>query len=181
MVVAAVGAVAPPGVGDMSLSRWFRHLMASSAGSFLPEAALGRITQAIAADESRHRGELCFAVESSLGWRGLWAGQSPRNRAFELFSQLRVWDTAENNGVLIYLLLADHRIEIVADRGLDARVSTEQWRGICLQMEERLAAGDPEAAVLLGLASAGDFLAGHFPRIENQIDDNELPDRPQLL
>ena len=161
--------------------RLLRHLFARSARRLFPEASLQRIAEAIARDEVRHRGEVCFAVESALGWRAIRAGRQARDRAGDVFSQLRVWDTAENNGILIYLLLADRRIEIFADRGLDGRISAEQWRGVCLLMEERLRAGDAEAAVLEGVAAAGDLLAGQCPRIEGRDDRNELPDRPQVL
>lgn len=158
-----------------------KHLFAPSARRLFPEAHLQRIAEAIARDELRHRGEVCFAVESALDWRAVRTGRQARDRAAEVFSQLRVWDTAENNGILIYLLLADRRIEIVADRGLAGRVSGEQWRGVCLLMEERLRAGDAEAAVLKGVAAAGELLAVHFPRIDGREDRNELPDRPQVL
>ena len=94
---------------------------------------------------------------------------------------MNVWDTADNSGILIYVLLADRRIEIVADRGLDGRVTDEQWRGVCLLMEERLRAGDAEDAVLQGVAAAGDLLAAHFPRIDGREDRNERPDMPQVL
>ena len=161
--------------------RLLKHLFARSARGLFPPDRLQRIAEAIARDELRHRGEVCFAVESALDWRSVRAGRQARDRAVEVFSRLRVWDTAENNGILIYLLLADRRIEILADRGLAGRVSDEQWRGVCLLMEERLRAGDAEAAALQGVAAAGELLAGHFPRIEGRDDRNELPDRPQVL
>jgi len=103
-----------------------------------------------------------------------------RERAVDAFSRLRVWDTAANNGVLLYLLLADHRIEIVADRGLHGRVSDEQWRGVCLLMEERLRAGDAEAAVIAGVEAASRLIARHYPRTDDDADENELPDLPHL-
>jgi uncharacterized membrane protein len=161
--------------------RLLKHLSARSARRLFPEARLQRIAQAIARDELRHRGEVCFAVESALDWRAVRAGRQARDRAVEVFSRLRVWDTAENNGVLIYLQLADRRIEILADRGLAGRVSDAQWRGVCQLMEERLRAGDAEAAALEGVAAAGELLAAHFPRIDGNEDRNELPDSPQLL
>lgn len=161
--------------------RPLKHLFARSARRLFPEDRLQHIAESIARDEARHRGEVCFAVESALDWRAVLAGQQARDRAGEVFSQLRVWDTAENNGILIYLLLADRRIEILADRGLDGCVSGEQWRGVCLRMEERMAAGDPEAAVMEGVTAAGDLLARHFPRPDGHEDRNELSDRPQIL
>ncbi len=152
-----------------------------------PPACLARIADAIARDEARHRGEICFAVESALDIAALWRGDDARDRAASAFAALNVWDTAENSGILIYLLLADRRIEMLADRGLDGRVSDEQWRGVCLLMEERLRAGDAEDAVMQGVAAAGDLLAAHFPRIDDDSridgcqDRNELPDLPQIL
>ena len=101
--------------------------------------------------------------------------------AEETFARLRVWDTAANNGVLVYLLLADHRIEIVADRGLRELVSAEQWRGICQLMEERLKADEPEQAVMRGVSEIGNLLAEYFPQVESEIDTDELPNTPVLL
>ncbi|MEQ1512633.1 MAG: TPM domain-containing protein [Lysobacteraceae bacterium] len=168
------------------IPRWFRHRLSISAHRVFPEASLSRIADAIARDEARHRGEVCFAVESALDTAALWRGEDARDRAATAFAALNVWDTVENNGILIYLLLADRRIEILADRGLDGLVSNEQWRGVCLLMEERLRAGDAEDAVQQGVAAAGDLLAEHFPLIDGHPSDgredrNELPDRPRIL
>ncbi len=163
------------------LPRLLRHLFARSAGRLYPQAALARIAEAITAGEARHRGEICFAVESALAPRAVWAGLDARARAVDVFAQLRVWDTAANNGVLLYLLLADQRIEIIADRGLDGMVSAEQWRGVCQLMEERLKAGEATAAVIDGVAAMSDLLAAHFPRTRDDGDRNELADLPQVL
>jgi len=161
--------------------RLLRHLFARPARATFPETSLQRISAAVAEGELRHRGEVCFAVEAALELPALWAGRDARARAHEVFAQLRVWDTAANNGVLVYLLLADHRIEIVADRGLDGRVSDEQWRGVCQLMEERLRSGDAEDAAVAGVAAVSDLLAEHFPRVAEDVDHNELPDLPHLL
>ena len=161
--------------------RLLKHLFAPSSARLFPEDTLHAITDAIAAGERGHTGELCFAVEPALHWRAVMAGVDARTRAGEVFAQLRVWDTAANNGVLIYLLLADHRIEIVADRGLADRVSAEQWRGVCQLMEEGLRSGHPDSAVLRGVEAASALLAEHFPRDAGLADPNELPDRPHLL
>jgi uncharacterized membrane protein len=162
-------------------SRLLRHLFAPSATRLFPAESLQRIAAAIAAGELHHRGEICFAVEPALHPRRVLAGMQPRDRALEAFAQLRVWDTRANNGVLIHLLLADHRIELVADRGLDGLVSAEQWRGACQAMEERMRAGEAEAAVIAGVATISDLLAAHFPRMPGDEDENELPDLPHLL
>lgn len=161
--------------------RMLRHLFARSASATFPPESLQRISAIVAEGELRHRGEICFAVEAALELPHLWSRRDARERAHEVFAQLRVWDTEANNGVLVYLLLADHRIEIVADRGLDGRVSDEQWRGVCQLMEERLKAGDAEDAARAGVAAISDLLAEHFPRTPGDVDQNELPDLPHIL
>jgi len=161
--------------------RWLKHLFAPSPRRLFPADTLRHITEAIAASELRHSGEICFAVEPNLPLRAVLAGRQARDRALEVFSQLRVWDTRANNGVLLYLLLADHRIEIVADRGFDDRVSAEQWRGVCHRIEERLKAGEPEAAVLRGVAALSELLTEHFPCGAGDDDHDELPNQPHLL
>ena len=161
--------------------RLIKHLFAPSAKGTFPADSLKRIHDAIAEDERRHRGEICFAVESALHWRDVWNGVDSRRRAEAAFARLRVWDTEANNGVLVYLLLADHRIEIVADRGLRESVSPEQWRGICQLMEERMRAGEPEEAVMRGVAEIGNLLAMYFPQREGELDRDELPNAPVIL
>jgi len=161
--------------------RLFKHLFAMPSRRLFSKDALQRIAAAIAASEARHTGEVRFAVESALHPRAVLAGVQARDRAQEVFAQLRVWDTQSNNGVLLYLLLADHRIEIVADRGFNGRVSPEQWRGACLLIEERLRAGEPEAAVLRGIEALSALVEAHFPRDADYVDTNELPDEPHLL
>ena len=164
-----------------TLKRLFTHLFTADARGLFPPAAMERIAAAIDIGETCHAGEVCFAVEASLPWRDILRGVQARARAEEAFARLRVWDTAANNGVLIYLLLADQRIEIVSDRGLAPFVSAEQWRGVCQLMEERLKAGDPEDAALAGVAAVSDLLAEHFPQTPGAPDENELPDMPRLL
>jgi len=161
--------------------RLVRHLFAPSVARRFPADCLARIAAAITESEQRHRGEICFAVEPALRARTVVAGAQARERAGEVFAQLRVWDTRANNGVLLYLLLADHRIEIVADRGFDGLVSAEQWRGVCQLIEERLKSGDAETAVVSGVEAMSRLVSGHFPRADGGIDDNELPDRPHVL
>src|SRR5262245_37355685 len=161
--------------------RLLRHLFAVPSRRLFAADSLQRIAAAIAASEARHTGEIRFAVESALHPRAVLAGMQARDRAEEVFAQLRVWDTQANNGVLLYLLLADHRIEIVADRGFNGLVSPEQWRGACQLIEERLRAGEPEAAVLGGIEALSELVEAHFPRHADYIDTNELPDEPHLL
>ncbi len=161
--------------------RWLRHLFSPSAHARFPGARLDRIAHAIADGERRHAGQVMFAVESDLPLSALWRGTSPRERAEHAFAVLRTWDTQANNGVLIYLLLADHAIEIVADRGLQGRVEAAQWRQVCEDFGRLRRDGDLEAAVLATVAEVSRLLAAHFPAIPGQACDNELPDRPQLL
>ncbi len=164
-----------------TMRRLFAHLFASDVHGRFPPAAMERIAAAIDIGETCHTGEVCFAVESSLHWRDVLSGVQARARAEDAFGRLRVWDTAANNGVLIYLLLADHRIEIVADRGLAPFVSAEQWRGVCLLMEGRLRAGEHADGVVAGIEAAGDLLAEHFPQEPGMPDEDELPDQPVFL
>ena len=161
--------------------RLFQHLFAPSAGRVFPAHALEQVAAAIAASEARHTAQICFAVEPNLHPRAVWNGKQARERAEEVFAQLRVWDTRANNGVLLYLLLADHRIEIVADRGFAGLVGADQWRGVCAAIEERLRDGEPEAAVLRGIEALSLLVAEHFPRGADYVDRNELPDQPHLL
>lgn len=141
-----------------------------------PPAAMTAIEQAIARSETRHRGEVRFAVEAALDVPGLIAGQPARERALEVFSQLGVWDTEENNGVLIYLLLADRDVEIVADRGINALAGPAEWEAICRTMEAALRRGEFEHAVLGAIEAATLLLARHFP--PRAGDRDELANRP---
>lgn len=163
------------------LARLLQHLSTADARSRFPAADMDRIASAISEGEQRHRGEVCFAVEATLPWREVIRGTLVRARAQETFGRLRIWDTAANNGVLVYLLLADRRIEIVADRGLHGLVSEGQWQGICQLLEERLRKGDHADAVLAAIDEISDLLAHHFPRLADDMDEDELPDRPVIL
>lgn len=161
--------------------RVLRHLFAPSARKHFPADALARIAQAIHDAESRHAGEICFAVESALPPNAVFAGVDARTRAQDAFARLRVWDTEANNGVLLYLLLADHRLEIVADRGFAGRVDAAQWRGVCEAMEPLLRAGRAEHAVIEGVARLSALVAAHFPQVPGRPDVDELPDAPHVL
>ncbi len=161
--------------------RLLRHLFARSAQALFPPESMARIAAAIDAGERRHAGEVCFAVESALPVAAVLRNVPARARAERAFERMRVWDTHANNGVLLYLLLADHRIEVVADRGLHSRVSAEQWRGVCQLMEERLRAGDATDAVVRGIEAVSDLLAEHFPQASNAVGEDELPNQPRFL
>lgn len=166
----------------MNLARIARHLFAEgSARRRFPERVLDAIQHTVAAGELRHHEQVCFAAEGALGLGPLLRGTMPRERAHEVFAHLRVWDTQRNSGVLIYVLLADHAIEIVADRGIAAKVDAAQWQAICMQIEKRFIAGEFEQGAIEGVRAVSDVLEKHFPRNENSSDVNELPDRPVLL
>jgi len=164
----------------MSLARIAKHLVSGGAARRLfPADALDRIQKAIADGERRHSEQVCFAIESALPVSRVFRGDSARERAHEAFSHLRVWDTQNNSGVLIYLLVADRAIEIVADRGIAARVPESEWVSICTAMQERFAAGDFVAGAVDSINRVSNLLATHFP--SDGTVANELPDRPILL
>lgn len=166
----------------MNVKRLLRHFAADhhAVRRALPDKAMRAIEKVIAEEERRHSGEIEFAVESSLTLSELLSGTSPRQRAIDVFSRLRVWDTEHNSGVLIYLLLADRQIEIVADRGIHAKVGTAAWDAICGEMQAEFVRGQFERGVVLGIRAISDLLAQHFP-INGPKDSNELPDRPIVL
>ena len=166
---------------NMNIKRLVRHLCLTAAHErrSFDAATLGRINDAIASSESRHGGELRFVVERALDGTALWKSQSPRERAIELFSSLHIWDTRHNSGVLIYVLLADRSVEILADRGIDAKVGNKTWAAICQAMETRFRDGDFEAGALEGIDAITQLLANHFP--PKPDESNELPDFPVIL
>jgi uncharacterized membrane protein len=143
-----------------------------------PRSALSAIESAIQASEATQGGEIRLVVEGALDGRPLWKGQSPRARALELFSELRVWDTEHNNGLLIYLLLADRAVEIVADRGIAAHVPAVAWRLVCQNMEAAFKHADFIGGVRGGIEAVTAHLALHFPVAGRH---QELPDAPLLL
>jgi uncharacterized membrane protein len=165
----------------MGIKRIGRHLLANRSRvrkAFSP-AALAHIERAIKASEAKHAGQIRFVVEGALDGAPLLRNQSPRARAIDVFSHLRMWDTAHNNGVLIYLLLADRDVEILADRGIDAKVSTAEWENICRAMEAEFGKGNFEAGVLKGIEAVSRHLAKHFPK--QGAGANELPDAPVVM
>lgn len=165
----------------MHWQRVIRHLLTDqwSVRRAFPPAAMRAIGDKIGEQEKRHCGELRFAVESSLPFARLWRGQDARSRALDLFGQLRVWDTEHNSGVLIYLLLADKRVEVVADRGIHGKVGGAAWEVICGEMQRAFAAGRFEQGVSLGVVAISDLLVAHYPPAQD--DSNELPDEPVVL
>jgi uncharacterized membrane protein len=164
----------------VDLLRTLKHLTTTrwSVRMALPAAAMQTIERAIRDTESTHEGQIRFAVEHALDFHQLLADVSARDRAIEVFSHLRVWDTEHNNGVLIYLLLADRDVEIVADRGIHALVN-EDWEPICQRMEQRFRGGEFETGVVEGIRAVGEHLQRHFPAVTR--GPNELPDAPVVM
>lgn len=165
----------------MDLRRFWRHALMSPlvARRAFPPAVMEAIEREVGAQEMRHRGELRFIVEAELSTGQLWRDVRSRDRARDLFAQYGVWNTEENAGVLVYVLLADRRVEIVADRGITARVSDDEWQAICRMMEAHFHEGRFEEGALAGIRAISELLVRHFPAREP--DRNELPDRPVLI
>ena len=146
----------------------------------LDTAALARLQATVAASERHHSGEIRLCVEAGLPLADLWRHTTPRQRAVTLFGTLGVWDTEHNNGVLIYLLLAEHAIEIVADRGLARVVPQAHWDAVLGAMRGAFRAGHFEAGLLEAIAAVDAMLVKHFPLAAGELNPNELPDSPDL-
>jgi uncharacterized membrane protein len=165
----------------MKLARVGRHLLEHHwrVRRLFPPPVLDRIERAIKAGEATHSGQVRFVIEGALEGAPLFRDQPARERALDIFAHLRIWDTAHNNGVLIYLLLADRDVEIVADRGIDAKVGTTAWEAICREMETDFRAGNFEHGVIKGIEEVSQELAKHFP--PHGRGPNELPDKPVVM
>jgi len=165
----------------MNIGRIIRHFLTFpwQVRRHFPARAMRVIEGAISESESTHYGEIRFAVEAALDPVSLIRGKSARERAIELFSQLRVWDTERNNGVLIYLLLADRDVEIIADRGVHRDVGLPGWEKICREMEQAFKQGRFEEGALAGISAISWHLARHYPAAG--ANENELPDQPLVL
>ena len=166
-----------------SVLRAWKHLWldAHDARRKLGAHGLQRLEAAVRRSEARHLGELCVCVEGGLPWSALWRGVDARQRAIALFSDLRVWDTAHNNGVLIYLLLADQRIEVVADRGVSARVPPDTWQRLADALGTALRQGRTESGLTAAIEAVGCLLHAHHPSAGDPPRHNELPDAVVLL
>jgi uncharacterized membrane protein len=167
---------------EMQLGRLVTHLLFPARWQVqktFPPAVRSAIQDAIRTAETTHCGQIRFAVEGVLHPRQLWGNWTAQERALQVFSELRIWDTEHNNGVLIYLLLADHSVAIIADRGIHAKVGEPIWRDIAKSMEECFAAGDFQRGSLLGIQLIREQLELHFPASDS--GPNELPDEVVLL
>ena len=166
---------------NWDIKRWLRHEFTGKRAvvRVLPAESLQRLTQNIAASEKQHGGELRLVVEHALHLNWLWNGVTAHDRAVKVFSDLHVWDTEANNGVLIYLLLADRHVEIVADRGIHRIVGAAEWSRICRLMEESFLQGNFEEGLSRGISEITRHLEKHFPHRNDDV--NELPDAPVLM
>ena len=167
------------------MSRLFRHRLLDErdAERALGVAGRSHIAARVAASEARHSGQIRVCIEAGLPLGYLRRGASPRERAVALFGKLRVWDTEHNNGVLVYVLLAEHAIEIVADRGIDRRVDAAAWDAIAAQMKEPFRGGDFAAGLDRAIEAVDALLVRHFPRASGEAGApraNELPDAPDV-
>ncbi len=185
VVAVTLVAVVLPGIGNMkrltsvdTLCSTFVEFTMVGEPPFSKQS-LRNIEKAIAANEKLHSGEIRFVVEAGLDPLEIVFGKTPKKRAIELFGRLNIWDTEHNNGVLIYLLLADRDVEIVADRGIHHLVGDAGWERICHAMELRFRAGEFEAGVLEGIAAIGNELSQHFPPQGGQR--NEIPNKPVVI
>ena len=165
----------------MNIQRLIRHLayLPWRTQRVLSASDLRELGQAVQSSESRHRGEIRFVVEGALDPGQLWRGLTARDRAVELFSELRVWDTEENSGVLIYLLLADRRVEIIADRGIHLKAGPDTWSNLCRAMEEFFRCGQFQEGLQEGLRGVSALLERDYPALGRNPD--ELPNAPVIL
>jgi uncharacterized membrane protein len=144
-----------------------------------PKESMKRIEQAIKASEHLHSGQVVVAIEPALEFGHVLRVISPRRRAIDVFSRLRIWDTEQNNGVLIYLLLADRDVEILADRGIHQAAGQDAWDSICSEMEQSFRRGEFEAGVIKGIERVTAILKDKFP--PNSSQKNELPNKLVVL
>lgn len=166
----------------MQILRFLRHTFTLPwrVRQVFPKCSQHAIEELVSESENAHLGEIKFVVESALSPGELVRGMTARQRALEIFSQYRLWDTEHNTGVLIYLLLADRSVEIIADRGIHAKTGAEVWASICRKMEEQFRAGNFEQGVRTGIVDITALLRRHFPA-QGLENPNEIADTPVLL
>lgn len=161
--------------------RFFKHLFTTKASArrLFPKDAIDAITDAIEQSEKKHRAEVVFVIEASLDPIEVLQGKTGKERCIEIFAQHRVWDTEENNGVLIYLLLADHDIEILADRGVYRVAGDSYWEKLCQQIESHFRSGQFTEGVVEGIQTLTELLVKHYPK--DGADPDELTNRPAII
>jgi hypothetical protein len=183
-MITAVEASVDPGARRLPRwRRWLAHVLATplTVRRAFPRAALRSVGAAIELAEAGHTGEIVFVVEGSPPWSYVWRNATVRRRALALFAELRVWDTEHNNGVLVYLCLADRAVEIVADRGIAKPVAAARWRELSHELSESCRQGRYEAGAVRAVGAVGALLQEHFPLAPGQTRLNELPDRPLAI
>ena len=165
----------------VNFKRLLKHLTMNhwQVNKAFPRQSLNAIEKAISTGEAACTGEIRFVVEGALDGTPLFKGQPARTRAIDIFSQLRMWDTEHNNGLLVYLLLADRAVEIVADRGIHSKVGSEEWSKICRNMEAAFKQDDYERGAVKGIEAITQHLLKHFP--DTNAGQNELPDKPVVM
>ncbi len=165
----------------MSLQKFFKHIFfpRRTLRKLFPASTLQAIEATIAAEEAHHQGQIRFVIENTLPSQAAWQDMSSRARALQLFADLGVWDTEHNNGVLIYLLLAERQVEIVADRGVNAKLGQAVWNEICRAMETHFRQGQFEQGALTGIQKVSEHMALHYPGMADER--NELPDQAVVL
>jgi uncharacterized membrane protein len=168
------------------MNRWLRLLKhrwldEGDVQRALPPDTLARLAERVRASERRHSGEIRICIEAGLPLSYLWRDAPPRERAIMMFGKLRVWDTEQNNGVLIYLLLADRAIEIVADRGLSRQVPADAWQALARQMSAAFKAGRFEEGLAAAVDQVDALLLRHFALVDGERNPNELPDLPVIV
>lgn len=166
----------------VNLKRWLKHMFMPPWRWRLafPANVLQDIATAITESEQGHNGELRFAIENALLPSWVWRGLSARQRATDVFASLRVWDTEENSGVLIYVLLADREVHILADRGINKRVTQAEWDAIAGLMQQHFGAGQFQAGALAGITAITTLLVKYFPATHKK-KVNQLPDQPVII
>jgi uncharacterized membrane protein len=168
----------------LRIKRWLKHrwLQVLNGGKSITPEMLARLQQQVTDSEHKHSGEIRIYLETGLPtsylWRNAPAQAIIHQRALSVFGKLRVWDTAQNNGVLIYLLLAERSVELVADRGLNERVSHSDWQAMVSSMTAAFSAGQFEQGLSQAIASVSTLLIQHFPLSSGEANPNELPDAP---
>jgi uncharacterized membrane protein len=166
------------GLARILKHRWFDETDTARA---LGKAALDRIEARIAASEKLHHGEIRVCVEAGLPLSYLWRDATARERAINLFGKLRVWDTEDNNGVLIYLLLAEHAIEIVCDRGVGKHIPSDHWQQVVDAMRDDFRAGKFEQGLMRAIDAVETLLVRHHALVEGKRNPDELPNRPRVI